>query len=881
MEGARGLWPFVARDEELALIDGSQRGGVVLFGDAGIGKSRLLAELTARVEQSGKRTVRVGATRSLASVPLGAFAAVLAQEPEAGAPFDALQRALRALAGDGDFKEVTLAVDDAHLLDDASAGLLILAVQSGARVLASVRSGEPCADAVTRLWKDDFALRVELRALDEDEVGRLLDAALGDPVDARARHRFFTATRGNLLFLRELVRHAELDGALVRRGGVWSWTAPEVTVPGVRDLVGERLQGVSPRIRAVVELLAISEPLGRSVVERIATRDALTDAEAAGVTQSIEAGRRREVRLVHPLYAEVVRDSLDPTRRAELAHSVANALMATGAARRDDRLRVALLQLDAGVTPPPDELNFAAHEIGMRGDLALAERLARAAIEAGGATASEILLGDILYWAQEHEALVALLGRELGADATPTQIAHAAMMVASSLYWGLGRFDDADAWLERGIQAVEPPYCDELIGQRSQMLMFAGYARESIEVGRTVFANPDASPEARLRAYAGMLCSLGMSGQIDAVDAELPTAMKLVLEAGPELFSFNGGGVLVAMFVARLFGGGLENVDALAGAMLAEAMQRVDDPFMGVWAFVLGRSALAQGRLADAAARLRDAASLLRDRDPGGVLTWALAALAETLGATDDRVGATEAMQELDAVRMPAMRNIDIDIELGRAWAASARGERSLARETAAKIGRSLLDEGKAALAGLALHDAVRLGADPATVIDALDVAASACEGPAIAACARHAQALIDDDLDALLETASAFESAGWLLHAAECAAGASRVAAAQGLQVRQREAAVRSADLASRCGPALTPLLETTAGRSALGSLTRREQEVALLAARGHSKREISDMLFLSVRTVGNHINHVYAKLGIASREELRVVLAVGDGAS
>ena len=38
-------------------------------------------------------------------------------------------------------------------------------------------------------------------------------------------------------------------------------------------------------------------------------------------------------------------------------------------------------------------------------------------------------------------------------------------------------------------------------------------------------------------------------------------------------------------------------------------------------------------------------------------------------------------------------------------------------------------------------------------------------------------------------------------------------------------------------------------------------------------SKREMADMLFLSVRTIGNHINHVYAKLGIGSREELRVV--------
>ena len=83
---------------------------------------------------------------------------------------------------------------------------------------------------------------------------------------------------------------------------------------------------------------------------------------------------------------------------------------------------------------------------------------------------------------------------------------------------------------------------------------------------------------------------------------------------------------------------------------------------------------------------------------------------------------------------------------------------------------------------------------------------------------------------------------------------------------------------LAAACGPALTPMLETVAGTRALGSLTRREQEVALLAARGMSKREIAETLFLSARTVGNHINHLYAKLGISSREELRIALDIGD---
>jgi DNA-binding CsgD family transcriptional regulator len=41
-------------------------------------------------------------------------------------------------------------------------------------------------------------------------------------------------------------------------------------------------------------------------------------------------------------------------------------------------------------------------------------------------------------------------------------------------------------------------------------------------------------------------------------------------------------------------------------------------------------------------------------------------------------------------------------------------------------------------------------------------------------------------------------------------------------------------------------------------------------LAARGLSNREIADRLFVSIRTVGNHLNHAYAKLGARGREDL-----------
>ena len=52
--------------------------------------------------------------------------------------------------------------------------------------------------------------------------------------------------------------------------------------------------------------------------------------------------------------------------------------------------------------------------------------------------------------------------------------------------------------------------------------------------------------------------------------------------------------------------------------------------------------------------------------------------------------------------------------------------------------------------------------------------------------------------------------------------------------------------------------------------ALTRREAEVAALAARGLTNRAIAGQLFLSVRTVEVHVDHILTKLGFHSRTKL-----------
>jgi DNA-binding CsgD family transcriptional regulator len=67
----------------------------------------------------------------------------------------------------------------------------------------------------------------------------------------------------------------------------------------------------------------------------------------------------------------------------------------------------------------------------------------------------------------------------------------------------------------------------------------------------------------------------------------------------------------------------------------------------------------------------------------------------------------------------------------------------------------------------------------------------------------------------------------------------------------------------------------EAAVSTDPLGGLTAREREIARLAATGASSRAMALRLSLSERTVENHLQHVYAKLGLHSRAELIALVA------
>ena len=235
-------------------------------------------------------------------------------------------------------------VDDVHLLDEGSAALVHQLVQTAScSVIASVRIPGTAPDPLTALWKDGLAERIDLHPLSESEVDQLATGVLGGPVAGASVRRLFAASGGNALYIRELLRGAAESGALSDDGGMWMLRMPLTASERLVELVASRLADLPAAVEDVLDLLAVGEPLGLSLLESLGRSGALEDAERQDLIEVSEIHGELEVRLAHPIYGEVLRQKLPRTGLRRLWATLAEALEATGSQRSQDVLHVAAL----------------------------------------------------------------------------------------------------------------------------------------------------------------------------------------------------------------------------------------------------------------------------------------------------------------------------------------------------------------------------------------------------------------------------------------------------------------------------------------------------------------------------------------------------------
>ncbi|WP_030670518.1 ATP-binding protein [Streptomyces sp. NRRL B-1347] len=228
-------WPLLGRARELVAIGaaigtstatgsgGNAGGGVVLAGEAGVGRTRLARAVLTRARRAGRATCWLSATRACAAIPFGALLPLIAgDEPSGTDPMAVLHHAVRRAARHR--PPLVVGVDDAHLLDEESAWVIHqLALRGLVSVVATVRTGESTPDAVTALWKGGLVRRMLVQPLAPGAMDELLTRSLGPLVEGVTRLAITRTAAGRPRVLRDLLVEAYEDGALVCREGVWLW----------------------------------------------------------------------------------------------------------------------------------------------------------------------------------------------------------------------------------------------------------------------------------------------------------------------------------------------------------------------------------------------------------------------------------------------------------------------------------------------------------------------------------------------------------------------------------------------------------------------------------------------------------------------------------
>jgi ATP/maltotriose-dependent transcriptional regulator MalT len=346
-------------------------------------------------------------------------------------------------------------------------------------------------------------------------------------------------------------------------------------------------------------------------------------------------------------------------------------------------------------------------------------------------------------------------------------------------------------------------------------------------------------------------------------------AFELRMELGNQVQMAGPGVYLVARVLALTEAGRLEEAKATAEAGYDGAVESQVLEGQAWFTVMLGRTCLLQGRVETAARWLREAAVMWGELAHPSA-RWGFGGLAHALALSGDLDGAEAALEDLDAEPPTPIRMMDVDIERARAWYTWLRGEHGRALGMLHAAADAGVQSGQYALAAGAFHDLARLG-EPAEAVEHLERVAEHVDGQLMPARLAHATALSKGYAPGLDDASEAFEAIGGWLYAAEAATQASTLYGREGLRRRASASAQRARTLAERCEGARSPALETGPQPAAL---TKREREVATLAARGMTSREIAETIVVSTRTVENHLQRAYEKLGVSGRAELAEAL-------
>jgi DNA-binding CsgD family transcriptional regulator len=889
------------RDREIAAtaraldeVRGGRARVLGVLGEAGLGKSALLAAIGERSRAGGLLVLEGRAVEHERGLPFGVADDALRDhaeppEPAADAPAQRLRchYAIRAeLERLGGERPLALILDDLHWADEASIELVLLLLRRPLAVPHLLAfAARPVGPAARLLDAARGAPGWEQLALEplghDDALGLLADVA--DPLK---RERIVRDGGGNPLFLRELTRVP--DGALPPTIAAAVRVEADALDPEARSLIeGAAVAGD----RFDPELAAAATGLG--VEAALAALDRLA---AADLVRPLPGPAARAFQFRHPLVRRAVYDGAAPGWRLA-AHERAAALLADrGAApvvrayhvarcsRVGDAAAVALLREAAeasAAVSPAAAADWYGAALRLLPDSDREQRSVLLAAMASALTgagrhedAREALLEAISMSGRRLDLVVACariesrLGlhaaarrRLLAARATapPESLPALAFELAARAFHE-GRVTELRQWAEPAMTAAagDPPL---LAGAEALAAVGALWGGDP---GSAVPALDRAT--ARLaeiddEALAGRLAAAGYVGvaqslceRFTAAAETSARALAIARRNGQEhaLVMLHGLRALALLTLLKLDEAARE-ADQAEDAARALRLPHLLHSALWIRALV----ADARGETDQAERAAREAAGLAGALEPSRLARTAACDFAALRGDREPE----RALREMVAAAGPRLEHAD------PTWRS-----RLLLRLVRLAIAAGALDAADRYAGDAAAHSArvgLPAGAVRATLARAEVLLARGQPAPA-AELAQRALAAAEripaplDALEARLLLGRALAANGRTDAAKAAFQRAAADAAASGAR-RLHDAAARGL---RRHGSRVSARTRRAAGADA--TLTERERDVAELVSQGHSNKQVAARLYLSEKTIENTLTRVYTKLGVRSRVQL-----------
>ena len=925
---------LLERGEELARIqqaitalDGGDGGVLVIQGVAGIGKSALLQVLCQHATDQGVQTLSAraselerefgfGVVRQLLEARIvraeaseraelltgaaGLAGAVLGLGGAVGDSFAALHGLYWLVANLALRGPVVLAVDDLQWADDPSLRWLIYLCRrlEGLPVLIAAttrapRSGQP--QLLAELLAVGGVKLLCPGPLSEPATARLIGAGLGASPDPAFVTACARVSGGNPFALREMI--VDLAAAGIKPVAA---QAPRVAerIPGqVHRTVLVRLGRLDPiAVRLAHAVAVLGEGSGLRLAAALAelSIDAAATAADALVTAELLAPGR-PLRFVHPLVRSAVYEQLPSSVRAQ-AHTRAARLLASEGVEPEQVAVQLLAGEPAGDAEAVQALRAAAAAALARGAPETAIRyLRRALTEPPTDPVRPALLGELggAERIARDPAAVAHLEQARQATSDPTARARLASQLANVLLLA-GNWARSIDVLQAGLDdlADRDPDLAALLHAHNAIQLAGGVPAEAPEVtlGRLRELAAQSTPASR-SAQLALGHVLSFRGESRHEIAEL---VDRGWDNGRFLAEKTSEAVPVIMAVIALVQiDELNRAQALAEATLADAQAR--GSVAGFMAAIGRRGwiALRRGELAEAEADTRAAFELATEHN----LPLSVAFHAAYLGLTLVECGdVDQAATVVEGVPLtPALLETPFGPVLleARSRVRLARGQRAQAIADLDQCGQ-LATRMQAAPNILAWRSALALTLVPEQPKEArelaqaeLQLARRAGAPRAISIALRVCGLLRDgrDGIELLEQSVAVLESSPMRLELAHSLTELGAALRRAGARTAAREPLRRALDLAARCGA--TPLVQRArdealaAGArprrpwtSGVHALTPSELRVARLAAQSVGNRDIAQALFITTKTVSDHLTSAYRKLNISSRDQLATAI-------